>query len=135
MGRGPAYWLPERPAPAEAALLGPADLPRFQAHFPDFLQRPWESRLGPVAASLVGGQAVALCTCARWTESVAEAGVHTAPAFRGQGHARAAVLRWAQEVRRLGRIPLYSTAWENVASQRLAASLGGVWYGEDWSLY
>jgi len=54
--------------------------------------------------------------------------------MRGRGYATAAVAVWATAVRRRGLLPLYSTSWENVASQRVAAKVGAVSYGEDWEI-
>ncbi|SEJ82804.1 Protein N-acetyltransferase, RimJ/RimL family [Deinococcus reticulitermitis] len=124
--RGPAYWLPELglPIPEHAVQLNAENQRLAEVHFPALLGRPWGSRVGPVTAAVVGGQAVALCTCARFTARVAEAGVRTAEAYRGQGHALAAVTLWAALVRASGRVPLYSTSWDNLASQRVAARLG-----------
>jgi hypothetical protein len=34
----------------------------------------------------------------------------------------------------LGCIPLYSTSWDNLASQAIARKLQMVLYGEDWSI-
>ena len=65
----------------------------------------------------------------------AEAGVETTESARGQGHASAAVAAWAAAVLGEGRLPLYSTAWENRASQGVARRLGMVLYGDDWSIH
>jgi RimJ/RimL family protein N-acetyltransferase len=75
-----------------------------------------------------------VCFCARITALAAEAGVETVEAFRGQGYASIAVAGWADAVRRRGLIPLYSTSWENVASQGVARKLGMIHYGDDWSI-
>jgi RimJ/RimL family protein N-acetyltransferase len=42
-----------------------------------------------------------------------------------------AVTEWANAVRGLERVALYSTSWENAASRRLAATLGLVQFGAD----
>ncbi len=47
---------------------------------------------------------------------------------------RAAVAAWAAHVRAAGLLPLYSTSWDNHASQGLARSLGFDLYGEDFSV-
>jgi hypothetical protein len=39
------------------------------------------------------------------------------------------VPEWAETVRTLGCIPLYSTSWQNVASRALARALGLIQYG------
>ncbi len=131
--RGPAYWIPDVEKPAEVVLISEANAQLLDANF------PWKrSRLGvktgPVAAVVVQGSAVSICFCARLTQSAAEAGVQTVEAFRGRGYASAAVAGWASAIRREGLLPLYSTSWENVASQGVARKLGMVRYGEDWSI-
>jgi predicted GNAT family acetyltransferase len=60
--------------------------------------------------------------------------VETLEGYRGRGHAPAAVAAWARAVRATGRIPLYSTSWDNLASQAVARKLGLIPYGADFSL-
>ena len=62
------------------------------------------------------------------------AGVETVEAYRGRGYARAVTAVWAAALRSEGRLPLYSTSWDNVASQRVAGALGAVQYAVDFSL-
>ena len=88
----------------------------------------------PMVASVVEGQAVAVCASVRIRAGAYAAGVETLPAFRRQGHAVAAVAGWARAVRRLGAIPLYSTSWSNVASQSVAASLGLRAFGSEFQI-
>jgi hypothetical protein len=88
----------------------------------------------PRLAVVVDGAAVAICNSARLTDRVAEAGVDTVEAYRGRGYAPVVVAAWAREIRESGRIPLYSTSWENHASQAVARKLGLVAYGADLSL-
>jgi len=101
---------------------------------------PWARSLlqaqdaGPIAAAIEQGSAVAICFCSRLPNRATEAGVETLPAHRGKGYATAAVATWAAEVRRRGILPLYSTSWENLASQRIAYKLRMVLYGDDWSI-
>jgi RimJ/RimL family protein N-acetyltransferase len=80
------------------------------------------------------GRAVSVCFSSRLTPRAAEAGVETAEPFRGRGYATRAVAAWAHAVRETGRIPLYSTSWNNLASQGVARSLGLRIYGADLSL-
>lgn len=77
------------------------------------------------------GEIVSVCHSARSTAGGAEAGVETAPGYRGHSFAVAVVLLWAATVRAEGRIPLYSTQWTNHASRAVARKLGLVMYGED----
>lgn len=85
----------------------------------------------PFVAMVQGDAAVSLCCSVRITTRAHEAGVETLSAFRGRGYASEAVAGWAHEVREMGCIPLYSTSWENVASQSVARKLGLVTYGAD----
>jgi predicted GNAT family acetyltransferase len=80
------------------------------------------------------GQAVSVCFSARLTAEAAEAGLHTAPSARGRGYATAVTAGWALAIRKRGAIPLYSTAWDNLASQAVARRLGLTLYGADWHL-
>jgi predicted GNAT family acetyltransferase len=84
---------------------------------------------------LVNGQAASLCGCARRTDEAAEASLETAEPFRGQGLAAQVTAAWAAAVRASGRIPLYSTSWENLASLAVARKLKLSVYAASWSLY
>ena len=46
----------------------------------------------------------------------------------------AAVAAWALAVRKEGRIPLYSTSWDNLASRSVARKLDLILYGTDFSI-
>ncbi len=85
-------------------------------------------------AMVVNGAAVSLCYCARLTDYTAEAGLETLKDYRGRGYAQAVVAAWARAVRGTGRIPFYSTASENTASQAVARKLGLVRYAVGFSL-
>lgn len=130
---GPAWEIPAGVAPsARVRLLGVADAPLLATHFP-ISAAELATRL-PCAALLVDDEAVSVCFSARWGDTAAEAGVATALAHRGQGYAGAVVAGWARAVRACGRVPLYSTAWDNLASRRVAARLGMWLYGVDLSI-
>jgi len=133
--RGPAYWLPTVSRVSQhVALLSEAQAQLVQDTFPWLVSWLANPANGPVAAVIEHGQAVSVCFCSRITQQAAEAGVETLPAFRGKGHATAAVAAWAAAIQQSRRIALYSTAWENHASQSIARKLGAVLYGEDWSI-
>jgi predicted GNAT family acetyltransferase len=80
------------------------------------------------------GAPVSLCLCARRSPDAAEAGLDTAPDYRGRGHAIRVASAWAVAVRASGRTPLYSTSWENAASLGVAGKLGLAIYATDWSI-
>lgn len=83
----------------------------------------------PFVALVKENRAVSVCRSARITTEAHEAGVETLPEFRGNGYAGTVVLEWARLVRKVGAIPLYSTSWENAASQAVARKLGLKCYG------
>lgn len=130
---GPAYRLPSNVAPGRAPrILGVAD----EGLLRDGLDA-WREDLAhrqPALAAIVDGRAVALCASVRIRAAAHEAGVETLPAFRRRGHAVDVVAGWAQAVHALGAGALYSTSWENLASQRVAARLGGSMFGVDFHL-
>jgi hypothetical protein len=131
--RGPAYRVPDSvQAPAGVELISAANRHLLQPWFMDYL--PLDDPEQVIVTALDHDVAVAICFCSRLTGRAAEAGVETATAFRGRGHATAAVAGWAAEVRRRGRIALYSTSWDNLASQGVARKLAMRLYGEDWSI-
>jgi RimJ/RimL family protein N-acetyltransferase len=88
----------------------------------------------PVVGVVVDGAVVSACYSARRGEAVCEAGVDTEKAYRGRGFATAVVTAWRDAVIADGRLPLYSTSWDNDASLRVARRLGAVAYAETVSL-
>jgi RimJ/RimL family protein N-acetyltransferase len=133
--RGPAYWLPTASqVPPHVMLLSEARVYLVRDTFPWLI--PWLANPsnGPVTAVIEQGKAVSVCFCSRITQQAAEAGVNTLEAFRGKGYATAAVAGWAAAIQQSQRIALYSTSWENQASQSVAKKIRAVLYGEDWSI-
>lgn len=134
---GPAYYFPEPlpipPVPVTRIARTTLNLLRqmdwdqaaLAQHF-----EAWE----PMVAVVQDDVAVSLCFSARLTEYAAEAGVETLEAYRGRSLAPTVVAAWANAIRASGRVPLYSTSWDNHASQAVARKLGLVQYGSDLSL-
>ena len=129
---GPAYVLPTGtwlPA-GEARQLVLDDLPVFSPHFP-WLKGDLEA--GQPAFGVVrDGAVVGQCCCARLGTGAAEAGLEVAEAYRRQGIAKDCTAAWASHIRETGRTVMYSTTWENEASQAVAAALGFEVYATDW---
>ncbi len=147
-GTGPYRELLDQASPVEAAWAGPAfcfppdagtasGAVLVTEQFADLLRPHLQAWTGgvltrqPMLAVLHDGQAVALCASVRVTAAAHEAGVETAPAFRRRGYAARAVRAWAAAVRELGRVPLYSTSWDNAASRAVAGRLGLRRFGAD----
>jgi hypothetical protein len=131
--RGPAFWIPEdRPSSANTVTISDENVSLVQQAFG--FSMPIPAAQHPVVAVVGDGMAVAVCFSSRTTPSASEAGVETLDGFRGRGYATAAVSAWAAAVRQAGRLPLYSTTWDNHASRAVARKLGMVCYGEDFSI-
>ena len=81
-----------------------------------------------------GDRAVSVCFSARRPGAAAEAGVDTLENHRQRGYATRVVHAWAAELLRQGRVPLYSTSWDNVASRAMARRLGMRLYAVSWGL-
>ena len=124
---GPAYRFPDELQTApNVVTITEANADLLDEHFAE-----WKAALEsvqPCVAVIQENLAVSLCCSSRTSHRIspgaAEAGLETAPAFRGRGYAASVVLGWAAEVRKQGRIPLYSTAWENEASRAVARKAG-----------
>lgn len=127
---GPAFHFPsDLPAGESVARVTPENATVLHSYLEDWRA---DVALGvPMAAALDAGKAVSICCSVRVTPQAHEAGVETHPEFRGRGHATRAVAEWARVVREVGRIPLYSTSWQNEASRALARKLGLIQYGVD----
>jgi len=89
----------------------------------------------PCFAVVQDGAAVSVCFSSRVGTRATEAGLETLPHFRGRGFAVAVTAAWGAAVSRANLIPLYSTSWDNLASQAVARRLGLVLFGADasWS--
>lgn len=106
----------------------------LQVHFPGWWVGEIAAGRDPVRAISVDRVPVSIAFSARTGRHAAEAGVDTAEAYRGKGLAPRVVAVWAQAVREQGRLPLYSTSWENSSSQRVAEKLGLTLYAVEWAL-
>jgi len=79
-----------------------------------------------VAGAVKAGRVVAVALTGALSERYADVGVFTVPAFRRQGFATAAASIVARRVQDAGRIPVWSTGEDNIASIRVAQKLGFV---------
>lgn len=133
---GPAYAFPDAlPDPGDVTRITGSSLHQLHQMGPGWedMARGFEAR-EPCLAVVEDGFAVSVCFSSRVTHRAAEAGLETRAEFRRRGHAVSVVAAWALAVRATGRVPLYSTTWENRASQGVARSLGLIQYGVDLSL-
>ncbi len=93
-------------------------------HFSGWVAGEIKAGRSPVVAVYEDGHAVSVCFCARRTSVAAEAGIETAPSFRGRSFAPRVAIAWANHVRSQGLTPIYSTDWSNTASLAVARKLG-----------
>jgi hypothetical protein len=129
-GSGPNYRFPESIAlPGHVVQVAATNIEIVRETYPwlhEELDEWW-----PCFAVVRDGAAVSVCFSSRIGRSAAEAGVETLPEYRGRGYAAAVTAAWGASVRADGRIPLYSTGWENLASQGVARRVGLVMFGAD----
>jgi hypothetical protein len=130
--RGPAYVLPDQlPDDPRAREVTADERHAWSEAFPWVAEE--FAAIAPVVIAFEAGHPAAICHTPRGcTAAAAEAGVETLEPFRGRGLATAAVARWARVIQRSGRLALYSTSWQNAASQAVARRLSACLYGEDW---
>jgi len=127
---GPAYHFTEYPEPSRPLqAITETNAETLRGGFEELISElsAWQ----PFFALVEDGRAVSVCRSVRITPAAHEAGVETLPDFRGKGYAKDVVAGWARAVRSLGATPLYSTSWENTASQTVAKKLGLAPYGAD----
>ena len=128
---GPAYRFPDRiEPPANVIRLSRENAGLLKGDFAEMGPGLNDGR--PCCAVIEDSQAVSICQSVRLSPRAHEAGVDTLEAYRRRGYAASAVASWALAVRALDLVPLYSTSWDNVASQGLARRLGLVQYGVDY---
>jgi hypothetical protein len=127
---GPAYRIDVKQLPSAPLAVrvteANADLLRT---FPDWRDEVNERQ--PFVVAVENDAAAALCCSVRITSAAHAAGAETLVAARRRGMASQAVAEWARAVDELGAIALYSTWWDNVASQAVARRLGMKLIGVD----
>jgi len=131
---GPAYQLPAGIKGSAQTVQITVKITRenvdlLQVGFAEII--PYLDWRDPCFVVVEAGRAVSICRSVRITGRAEEAGVETLAGYRGRGYAGQVVASWANSVQERGRLALYSTAWENVASQRVAMKLGARFYGLD----
>jgi GNAT superfamily N-acetyltransferase len=127
---GPAFsFPPELPATEGTTLVTDDNTHVHRPHLEAWLNDV--TLCHPMIALIVDGHAVAVCASVRRTSEAHEAGVDTAPSYRGRGYAAQVVAAWARAVRDMGVVALYSTSWQNEASQAVACKLSLIHFGSD----
>jgi len=130
MWTGPAYVIPSQERiPHGVVGITPENAGLLQESFPDVVGRV--DLCAPVTALIEDGKAVSVCLSSCVSPAAHESGVGSVEEYRGRGYAGKVVAAWAESVRKLGRVPFYSTDWDNRASQRVAEKLGAVAFGVD----
>lgn len=127
---GPAYWFSSDVAPSVRPVeISDANADLLRGGLEDWLEDVPHRQ--PVKGVIEDGRVVSVCASVRITNAAHEAGVETLPGFRRRGHAVNVVAGWADAVRKMGAMPLYSTSWGNTASRKVAARLGLSMFGVD----
>ena len=130
--RGPAYVFEQRATPPpDVVTVDDTNRHLLARWFGDSVTIPPDCSPQML---LVDGVAVALCFSSRVTPRACEAGIETAQPYRKRGYAARVATAWAAAIQASGRIALYSTSWDNQASQGVARHLGLRQYGEDVSI-
>jgi len=127
---GPAYQFTEYFEPSRHLLaITETNAEMLRGGFEELVAElpDWQPFLAIVEESRV----ISVCRSVRITPDAHEAGVETLHDFRGKGYAKDVVAGWARLVQSMGAIPLFSTSWENTASQAVAKKLHLVPYGAD----
>jgi hypothetical protein len=134
---GPTYRFPAAPEPSARTLAHAGQVVQLTGANLEVVRETYawlyqaHADWAPCFALVQNGAAVSVCFTSRRGAIVAEAGLETLPAFRGRGYATVVTAAWGAAIAASGRIPLYSTGWNNSASQGVARRLGLVMFGAD----
>ncbi len=130
---GPAYYFSENTLPSrQPVVITESNREVLEGGFENLVAELslWQ----PFVALLEGGRAVSVCRSVRITAEAHEAGVETLPHSRGKSYAKDVVAEWARRVRAIGALALYSTSWDNKASQAVARGLRLRFYGANFHM-
>jgi GNAT acetyltransferase len=131
--QGPAYWRSHAiQTVAPTVMITNENVHLLENGLQDWI--PDVPHWQPFLASLEDDRAVAVCASVRTNGKATEAGVETLKNYRRKGHAANAVAVWANTLLQQNTIPLYSTSWDNIASQNVAKKLGFSLYGTDFHI-
>lgn len=125
---GPAFMLPNNlHKPTRTIQITEKNKELLRENFPNLIeQMEWRQ---PYFAIVQNEKVVSICCSARSTPVAAEASVETLAEFQGNGYGTDVVTAWAISIQEEKRIPLYSTSWDNYASQAVARKLKLINYG------
>ncbi|MGE7891104.1 GNAT family N-acetyltransferase [Bacillus cereus] len=125
---GPAFMLPNNlHKPTRTIQITEKNKELLRENFSNLIeQMEWRQ---PYFAIVQNEKVVSICCSARSTPVAAEASVETLAEFQGNGYGTDVVTAWAISIQEEKRIPLYSTSWDNYASQAVARKLKLINYG------
>jgi len=130
---GPNFVFPDGELVCDHDISIIDQLAPLERHFTGWTASELPER-SPIMAIVVDGAPVSVCFCSRLADRAAAAGVDTAAAFRQRGFAAAVTAAWATAIRASGRVPLYSTTWDNAGSLGVARKLGLVCTTSFWNV-
>ena len=131
--QGPVYWCSQPIMPSTS----PTAITEANAYLLEGGFEPWLPDVPhrqPFIIAIQNDHAVSVCASVRITDTAHEAGIETLPPYRRKGHAANAVAGWTQTLLEKNIIPLYSTSWENTASQSVAKKVGFSLFGTDFHI-
>ncbi|MED0984706.1 GNAT family N-acetyltransferase [Bacillus paramycoides] len=119
---GPTFMFPNNlNKPTRTIRITEKNKELLRESFPNLIeQMEWRK---PYFAIVENEKVVSICCSARSTPIASEASVETLSEFQGKGYGSDVVTAWAISIQEEKRIPLYSTAWDNFASQAVARKL------------
>jgi hypothetical protein len=121
---GPSFYVPADLQTDGGDTCIIEDERSLATHFRGWIPGEIAEGRAPVVAIVIDGAPVSVCFCARRSDSAAEAGVETAPAYRGRGLAPRVTAAWAHAVRETGGFRCTARRGTTTARSRSLASSG-----------